>query len=95
MRLDPSPNRIDDVFVGTGAAWYFSSGARSEWRFLNRMPEHASELLFGDFDGDGRTDVIALHAGNIDISWGALSSWQTIFFFLDGYSCRYRLVDFL
>ncbi len=71
-------DRMDDVFVGTGAAWYSSSGAQSEWRFLNRMPEHASELLFGDFDGDGRTDVIALHAGNIDISWGALSPWQTI-----------------
>jgi hypothetical protein len=68
----------DDVFVGTGAAWYFSSGAASEWRFLNRMPERASSLLFGDFDGDGRTDIIALHAGNIDVSWGAMSPWQTI-----------------
>ncbi len=71
-------DRIDDVFVGTGAAWYFSSGAQSEWRFLNRMPEHASELLFGDFDGDGRTDVIALHGALIDVSWGGISPWQTI-----------------
>ena len=69
---------IDDVFVGTGAAWYFSSGAASEWRFLNRMPERASSLLFGDFDGDGRSDIVALHAGNIDVSWGAMSPWQTI-----------------
>jgi len=51
---------LDDIFVGTGVAWYFSSGGRAEWRFLNRMPEHASELLFGDFDGDGRTDIMAL-----------------------------------
>ena len=71
-------DRLDDVFVGTGAAWYFSSGAASEWRFLNRMPERASSLLFGDLDGDGRTDVIALHAENIDVSWGGLSKWQTI-----------------
>ena len=69
---------IDDVFVGTGAGWYYSSGGQSEWRFLNRMPEHASQLRFGDFDGDGRTDVIALHGGEIDISWGGLSPWQTI-----------------
>lgn len=69
---------IDDVFVGTGGAWYYSSGGRSEWRFLNRMPEHASNLLFGDFDGDGRTDIIALHGTNIDISWGGMSPWQTI-----------------
>ena len=69
---------IDDVFVGTGAAWYFSSGGRAEWRLLNRMPEHASELRFGDFDGDGRTDVIALHGALIDVSWGGQSPWQTI-----------------
>ena len=24
---------IDDVFVGTGLAWYFSSGGQAEWRF--------------------------------------------------------------
>jgi hypothetical protein len=69
---------IDDVFVGTGAAWYFSSGGAAEWRFLNRMPEHASALRFGDFDGDGRTDIIAIHGGHIDISWGGISPWQTI-----------------
>ena len=69
---------LDDVFVGTGAGWYFSSGAQGEWRFLNRMPERASALLFADLDGDGRTDVIALHAGHIDVSWAGLSDWQTI-----------------
>jgi hypothetical protein len=69
---------IDDVFVGTGAAWYFSSGGQAEWRFLNRMPEHASALLFGDLDGDGRTDIIALHGAHVDVSWGGISPWQTI-----------------
>jgi hypothetical protein len=71
-------DRIDDVFVGTGAGWYFSSGGAAEWRFLNRMPEHASGLRFGDFDGDGRTDAMALHGADIDISWGAASPWQTV-----------------
>jgi hypothetical protein len=69
---------IDDVFVGTGAAWYFSSGGRAEWRFLNRMPEKASALRFGDFDGDARTDVLALHNGRIDISWAGGSPWETV-----------------
>jgi FG-GAP-like repeat/FG-GAP repeat len=67
-----------DIFVGTGKAWYFSSGGQAEWRILNRMPEHASSLLFGDLDGDGRTDVIALHAASLDVSWGGLSPWQTV-----------------
>ena len=69
---------IDDVFVGTGAAWYFSSGGQAEWRLLNRMPEHAGALRFGDFDGDGRTDIVAIHGSNIDVSWGGVSPWQTI-----------------
>jgi hypothetical protein len=69
---------IDDVFVGTGAAWYFSSGGQAEWRFLNRMPEKASALRFGDFDGDARTDVLALHNGRIDISWAGTSPWETV-----------------
>jgi hypothetical protein len=69
---------VDDLFVGTGAAWYFSSGGRSEWRLLNTMLERASELRFGDFDGDGRTDVLAVHGSNIDVSWGGVSPWQTI-----------------
>jgi VCBS repeat protein len=69
---------IDDVFVGTGATWYFSSGGRAEWRLLNRMPEKASQLRFGDFDNDGRTDVVALHNGAIDVSWAGGSPWQTI-----------------
>ena len=42
------------------------------------MPEHARSLLFGDLDGDGRTDVIALHDANIDVSWGGVSLSQTI-----------------
>jgi FG-GAP-like repeat len=69
---------IDDVFVGTGAGWYFSSGGQAEWRFLNRMLEHAKDLRFGDFDGDGRIDVLALHGRNLDVSWAGISPWQTI-----------------
>jgi len=76
--VDFDGDGVEDVFVGTGAAWYFSSGGQAEWRYLNRMPEHARELLFGDFDRDGRADVIGLHGGRVDVSWGGLSPWQTI-----------------
>jgi hypothetical protein len=69
---------IDDVFLATGAAWYYSSGGRAEWRYLNRASEPASALLLGDFDGDGRTDVLAVHGPNIDVSWAGVSAWQTI-----------------
>ena len=69
---------IDDVFMATGAAWYYSSGGQAEWRYLNRASDAASSLLLGDFDGDGRTDVLAVHGPNIDVSWAGVSAWQTI-----------------
>src|SRR5579863_6044329 len=69
---------IDDVFLATGAVWYYSSGGQAEWRYLNRASESASALLLGDFDGDGRTDVLTVHGSNIDVSWAGVSAWQTI-----------------
>jgi len=69
---------IDDVFLATGAAWYYSSGGQTEWRYLNRASEGATALLVGDFDADGRADVMTLHGSNIDVSWAGVSAWQTI-----------------
>jgi hypothetical protein len=78
---DMDGDGIDDVLLATGAAWYYSSGGQAEWRYLNRMPELASNLLLGDFDGDGRSDVMTIHGsngGNVDVSWAGVSPWQTI-----------------
>jgi hypothetical protein len=66
---------LDDMFVGTGAGWYFSSGGRAEWRFLSRKPERAANLRFGDFDGDGRTDVLQMRGTAINVSWAGVSAW--------------------
>lgn len=71
-------DQIDDVFLATGAAWYYSSGGQAEWRYLNRASDPASALLLGDFDGDHRADVLAVHGPNIDVSWAGVSAWQTI-----------------
>ena len=69
---------ISDVFVGTGVTWWFSSGARAEWRLLNRMPDVADNLRFGDFDGDGRSDVLGVQGGRLKISWGGISAWTVV-----------------
>jgi hypothetical protein len=39
------------------------------------MPDRAAQLTFGDFDGDGRTDVRAVHSGVVQVSWGGISPW--------------------
>jgi len=68
----------DDVFAATGNTWWFSSGAQSEWRFLNGAPDTADHLRFGDLDADGRTDVIAVHGSNVDVSWAGGTAAITI-----------------
>jgi hypothetical protein len=68
----------EDVFLATGAAWYYAPAANAEWRFLNVQTERISSLRFGDFDGDGRTDVFTQHGYNWEVSWGGASKWETI-----------------
>ena len=68
-----------DLFLATGAAWYYAPAGRAEWRFLNTQADKIDTLLFGDFDADGRTDVFTQHDGSRwDVSWGAASRWETI-----------------
>jgi hypothetical protein len=68
----------DDLFLATGAAWYFSPAGAREWRFLSSKKDTIEQLLLGDFDGDGRTDVVAMHSGQLVISWGGISNWEIL-----------------
>ena len=68
----------DDLFLATGAAWYFSPGGAREWRYLSGNPAPLSFLRFGDFDGDGRTDVVGVSGGDLLVSWGGVSNWERL-----------------
>lgn len=69
----------DDLFLATGAAWYYSPAGQGDWRFLSAKTETAKQLLFGDFDGDGRTDVATIDAfGRFVVSWGGISDWDVL-----------------
>jgi hypothetical protein len=68
-----------DLFLATGTAWYYAPAGKVEWRFLNARTEKIGVLLFGDFDGDKRTDVFTQHnESQWDVSWGGASSWEMI-----------------
>jgi hypothetical protein len=69
---------IDDLFTTTGTGWFYSSGGVSEWRWLRRATDKASDLRVGDLDGDGRADVIRANGRTIEVSWGGVSSWNTL-----------------
>jgi hypothetical protein len=68
----------DDVFMATGAAWYYSPGGNAEWRFLSAKTETADTLLIGDFDGDGRADVFKQIGDDWYVSWGGRSDWKLL-----------------
>jgi FG-GAP-like repeat len=68
----------DDLFLATGAAWYYSPAGKVDWRFLNAQTDPIGSLLFGDFDGDGRTDVFKLQGNDWLVSWGGASPWEKI-----------------
>lgn len=71
-------DKQDDVFMATGAGWYYSPGANAEWRFLSAKTETADMLLLGDFDGDGVTDVFKQEGDTWYVSWGGRSPWQVL-----------------
>jgi hypothetical protein len=67
-----------DLFLATGAAWYYSLSGQTEWRFINAQPEKIRDLLFGDIDADGRADVFTLRESAWFVSWGGASKWEKI-----------------
>ncbi len=68
----------DDIFMATGAGWYYSPGANAEWRFLSAKTERIGSILIGDFDGDGRSDVFTQVDNKWLVSWGGRSDWQLL-----------------
>ncbi len=69
----------EDLFLATGAAWYYAPAGKAEWRYLNAQTDQIGTLLFGDFDADGRTDVFTQHDGSVwNVSWGGASRWEAI-----------------
>lgn len=67
-----------DLFLATGAAWYYAPAGKAEWRFINAQTDRINNLLFGDFDGDKRTDVFTQHGYQWDVSWGGVSKWEKL-----------------
>jgi hypothetical protein len=67
-----------DLFLATGAAWYYAPAGLTEWRYLKEDSAERGDLLFGDVDGDGRTDVVIKHGGVWLVSWAGASEPERI-----------------
>jgi len=67
---------IDDLILMTGVTWWFSSSGIYPWSYLKFDPAVLKDVKLGDFDGDGRCDVLKdAGNGNWMISSGAKADW--------------------
>jgi FG-GAP-like repeat len=72
---------LDDLFLATQAAFYYSPGGAAEWRLLaSGRTDRAEDLVFGDFDADGRTDIVGKNGAYLMVSWGGASDWEVLNF---------------
>ena len=71
---------IDDLFLATGATWWYSSSGQFPWTFLNTSSTRKKDLRFGYFDDDDRCDVLTESGGpgRWVISSGGTGGWKPL-----------------
>ena len=69
---------MTDVFRAAGGVWRVSWGGTSRWEEINQSSVGLDNLVFGDFNGDGKTDVFRAAGGVWRVSWGGTSRWEEI-----------------
>jgi hypothetical protein len=71
---------IDDLFLATGATWWYSSSGKYHWSFLNTSSTRKKDLRFGYFDDDDRCDVLteSSASGRWLISSGGTGGWELL-----------------
>jgi hypothetical protein len=69
---------VDDLFLPTGATWWFSSFGEFQWTFLNVQKEGLGEAKLGYFDDDLRCDVLTERNGQWGFFSGGIGEWQPL-----------------
>lgn len=67
---------VDDLFLATGATWWYSSSGEFHWSYMNAKKERLSQVRLGYFDNDLRCDVLVESGGRWMISSGGYGDWQ-------------------
>lgn len=58
--------------------WYVSGSAKKSWRPINATPFQQSDLRFGDFIGDDKTDVFVIVNGQWYVSESGTGKWTPL-----------------
>ncbi len=68
---------LDDLVLMTGVTWWFSSSGIYPWSYLKQDSVVLKDVRLGDFDGDGRCDVLKdAGNGNWMIASGGTADWK-------------------
>jgi hypothetical protein len=68
----------DDLFLATGATWWFSSSGEFQWTYLKQAKETIDQLKLGYINGDNRCDVLAANGDSWEVSDGGTAAWRPI-----------------
>lgn len=69
---------VDDLFLATGATWWYSSFGELPWSYMSAKRERPDELRLGYVDNDLRCDVITQRGGQLLFSSGGYGDWQSL-----------------
>lgn len=68
----------DDFLATTGSGWYISPKGYQPWQVATNSSVTAADLLVGDFNGDGFSDVFHATGSVWRVSYSGTSSWVQI-----------------
>ena len=67
------------MFSLADGQWSVSYGGATRWQRLNEaLSSDLAALVFGDFDGDGRTDIARSNDGDWEISYSYSTPWHPL-----------------
>ena len=69
---------LDDLFLTTGATWWYSSEGKYQWSYMSAKKEKWDQIKVGYFDNDLRCDVLTERGGQWLYSSGGYSDWQIL-----------------
>jgi hypothetical protein len=67
-----------DIFYADGKAWYVSSGGVGPFKLFDTSSFRVADLRFGDFNGDGKTDVFGVANGNWSVTYSGTINWSKL-----------------
>lgn len=84
----------DDLFLATGRTWWFSSGGKNHWTYLNSQTEELGQIGLGDFNHDGRCDVLRERDSSWELSSGGTGVFTRLPAGFSGPMSQLRFADF-